>query len=520
MARTKADDAQKALERRCVELEKNQESAKLDSELLIKVVQRLSSAASGVDAELDHLLQPLQDALKTSPLDPVFRRRAGALDRGMLKVVQRRDDMLSAFQGSLMQAVKQFASLPLAPETEQQIASLRENLKRAGENFYDFPELLQAWLRVQSEVLDRFEEGEANQAGSVRVESLSMVSKAICNHLIDLLEQLSVPHPFIAQARRLIQRLESDVDLNSLDSVVQEVIELALKAVAYGHDDFEEYLNALNTQLDDIQKFLGDSKNLEQLAKNRVGELDQAVQSDLSKMEVVLEQSSSIDQLKSGVREQLAGIAKVMDRYRQGEAEREAQAAHRLEELQQKIEAMEKQAESVQSHLAEQRLRALSDPLTGLPNRAAYDEQCQIIFNKCEKSDIPLSLVVCDLDLFKRINDGYGHLAGDKVLRLIAKVLSGGLRESDFVARFGGEEFVVLLPDTQSGIALELMNKLRRVLEASPFNFKGDPVQITMSFGIAQRRKGESAEALFGRADEALYRAKAAGRNRCVVDSD
>jgi diguanylate cyclase len=123
-------------------------------------------------------------------------------------------------------------------------------------------------------------------------------------------------------------------------------------------------------------------------------------------------------------------------------------------------------------------------------------------------------LGILDLDHFKRINDGYGHLAGDKVLKIIASQLEKRLRPSDFLARFGGEEFVLLLPHTQMADGLALLERLRLTIEQCPFHFKGEPVTVTVSMGITLFKLGERSDLVLKRADQALYRAKDKGRNR------
>jgi diguanylate cyclase len=125
--------------------------------------------------------------------------------------------------------------------------------------------------------------------------------------------------------------------------------------------------------------------------------------------------------------------------------------------------------------------------------------------------------MVCDVDLFKRINDAYGHLAGDKVLKIIANSLQRNLRSTDFIARFGGEEFVALMPETSTSEAKIVAEKMRINIEESPFNFKKEPVQITVSFGISEFAEGETAAEVFSRADKALYKAKENGRNQVQI---
>lgn len=190
------------------------------------------------------------------------------------------------------------------------------------------------------------------------------------------------------------------------------------------------------------------------------------------------------------------------------------EVAARLKGLAERVANMEKEAQGYREHLEVQRQKALIDPLTGLPNRAAWSERLDHEVNTWHQRGNSLSLAMLDLDHFKRINDGYGHLAGDKVLKIIANVLRKYLRPNDFIARFGGEEFVLLMPDSALEEALAVGEGLRAAIEACPFHFKGEPVTITMSMGLAQFQPGERSDLALKRADEALYRAKAAGRNR------
>ena len=154
-----------------------------------------------------------------------------------------------------------------------------------------------------------------------------------------------------------------------------------------------------------------------------------------------------------------------------------------------------------------------TDELTGLFNRRHFLRLASRELNAMD-NDVVHGLALIDLDHFKRINDNYGHLAGDKVLKIIATVLRKRLRGADFIARFGGEEFVLLLPNTPQAAGIKLLQSLRAAIEACPFHFKGEPVTITASIGVSAFRVGEHSDVVLKRADQALYRAKDAGRNR------
>jgi diguanylate cyclase len=128
----------------------------------------------------------------------------------------------------------------------------------------------------------------------------------------------------------------------------------------------------------------------------------------------------------------------------------------------------------------------------------------------------PVCVAVWDVDHFKRINDTYGHRAGDRVLCSVADYLKNHSRSTDFVARYGGEEFVMILTGTQINNAMPLLEKTRIAIGKLGFHYSGEPVSITVSCGVTELKQGDSAETVFERADKALYQAKNNGRNQCV----
>jgi diguanylate cyclase (GGDEF)-like protein len=164
--------------------------------------------------------------------------------------------------------------------------------------------------------------------------------------------------------------------------------------------------------------------------------------------------------------------------------------------------------------------QANTDGLTELPNRRHFEEALESEITRVERFDGSISLVLADLDDFKQVNDRYGHQAGDDVLRTFADILRTTVREVDLPSRYGGEEFAVLLPQTDLEGAQELAERLRRALAARPMStHPGGLVAVTASFGVAAFPDAPTPAALFASADEALYRAKRAGKN-CVVAAD
>jgi diguanylate cyclase (GGDEF)-like protein len=162
---------------------------------------------------------------------------------------------------------------------------------------------------------------------------------------------------------------------------------------------------------------------------------------------------------------------------------------------------------------------SLNDGLTGLYNRAWLNDVLPRLVSTAHATRAPLSLVMLDLDHFKAFNDRHGHLQGDSALRTAAHVLAGALRPTDFAVRYGGEELMVILPDTPGPVAAGVAERLcERMREALVFDDMRVPLpHVTASFGVASLAEAQDDHALIAAADGALYRAKAAGRDRVVV---
>lgn len=188
-----------------------------------------------------------------------------------------------------------------------------------------------------------------------------------------------------------------------------------------------------------------------------------------------------------------------------------------VDKTRKELERTREQLDEVQRELQRVQNEAVSDPLTGLPNRRALDRALSREVARARRNKTPLCVAVIDVDHFKRVNDQYGHAAGDAALVHLVHVLKPQVRGTDMLARFGGEEFALVLPDTSLLGAEFTMNRLMRAIERAPFTFEGKEIAIRFSAGLAEWHSDESPEQIMQRADEAMYRAKAAGRARIVV---
>lgn len=170
---------------------------------------------------------------------------------------------------------------------------------------------------------------------------------------------------------------------------------------------------------------------------------------------------------------------------------------------------------SVETSYHEEIYRLMTyDGLTGVHNKRYFHETLEREVSRCKRYGRVLSLIVFDIDLFKSVNDTYGHIAGDAVLRQLASLVRVNIRREDIFARVGGEEFALILPETQGPEASAVADKIRKLVEASEFSFDTITIPVTVSLGVGSLDPADSAESLFAKADANLYRAKQAGRNR------
>jgi diguanylate cyclase len=194
---------------------------------------------------------------------------------------------------------------------------------------------------------------------------------------------------------------------------------------------------------------------------------------------------------------------------------RRIEKAHRA--IEERVQSTANEMVELKENLAAMRIEATTDPLTGIGNRNVFDRRLKELIAAASDDNLPLSIVMADIDHFKRVNDSFGHQVGDMVLKRVAATLVECVKGRDLVARYGGEEFVVLLPGTSIKGAYVVAEEIRKTMASRQLTRKSTGQilgQITLSLGIAELRRDGSGKDMIARADAALYAAKTAGRNR------
>ena len=193
----------------------------------------------------------------------------------------------------------------------------------------------------------------------------------------------------------------------------------------------------------------------------------------------------------------------------------------RTRELEQKLQESSEEVAELKANLEEVQNEAMTDMLTGIANRRRFDQALQDQAADAVEEETPMSLLLLDIDHFKKFNDNFGHLMGDQVLKLIARSLTQSVKGRDLPARFGGEEFAIVLPETPLEAACVLANQIRMLIARRNIVKKSTGeilCKMSVSIGVGQYRPGEPLDDLIRRADGALYAAKDAGRNRVISE--
>jgi diguanylate cyclase len=353
----------------------------------------------------------------------------------------------------------------------------------------------------------------SSQDSDEESDTLATVTKI----LADLLEQLPLVPDVRDQAEQLRDHLSDLAAAGEWEQMIDGTAELVIKALDKSQQEFEQFLLTLDQQLSQITNYLGSQGQNKEARKDSTQQLNAMVRDQVGSISQAVGEASDISDLKISVQNQLKTIITSMDEFVETETQREQALEQQLQEMHEQLTLAQTESQSIRKKLQNETLRALTDTLTGIPNREAFDERFILERERFLRYKHPASLAILDIDHFKLVNDNHGHLVGDRVLQAFAATIKKMIRSTDFLARFGGEEFILIMPETDANAAHVLLEKIREGIAQMPPKNLGTQNSITVSGGLAAFQLGEKAEQLVERADQALYLAKNEGRNRIAV---
>jgi len=246
------------------------------------------------------------------------------------------------------------------------------------------------------------------------------------------------------------------------------------------------------------------------------GKYNIQIKEQMTVMESVVSDSQQLTELKAQAKQHLNKMQHALRASAVADQKQQVETIAIMQKMQEHVIALESEASIYKHKLFTERKAALTDQLTKLPNRTAYAEKAQFEVEQAQKLGTPLCIAILDIDHFKKINDTFGHSVGDKTLQVIATRISQSLPKDYFVARWGGEEFVMLLPKTSLEEAFVIVEVIRKQISTLPFKFKGQRVTVTLSCGLSQITQLTTLQEAFETADLFLLKAKNAGRNQTI----
>ena len=308
------------------------------------------------------------------------------------------------------------------------------------------------------------------------------------------------------------------------DAVVASIVTRAADLI-HGHSErlarervqSAAILGEVTQRLGEMAGYLSDANHANRSRFEDTQSYNDTVMSQVRALSDEVGSASELGVLQALVNARLERVAEHVGNFRAREAVRLLEINGSAERMRSRIAELEREATELHSKLDSEKQSARVDALTGIANRKSFEERIAQDIARKPGAEPRVVMLLWDLDNFKVINDSYGHRAGDIVLRSVAACFLAAVRGNDFVARIGGEEFVMLLGGTKIAQALLVANQVRTAVEALRFHFRGTPVRVTVSCGLAELKERDGASTVFDRADSALYRAKQGGKNLCVA---
>jgi len=321
-------------------------------------------------------------------------------------------------------------------------------------------------------------------------------------------------------AEDLLARLPkagSDAELGAILEKTAELVRSHGDAVARERLQAASVLADVTARLEEMAAYLTTSGDEARTRFSDTASVNDNVMSQVRELTKEVGTATELRVLQAAVTARLETVSRQVLDFRTREEQRLLEHNARAETMRARIADLERETQELHSRLDQEKYGARQDTLTLVANRKSFDERFAQAMEQRALHAVPVALMVWDLDNFKTINDTYGHRAGDRVLKSVATCFVSGVRPEDFVARIGGEEFVILLSGLTFAKAQQIADELRLGVEALRFHFRGAPIRITASCGVTELRPDDSGNSAFDRADAALYRAKNAGKNLCVA---
>jgi diguanylate cyclase (GGDEF)-like protein len=339
----------------------------------------------------------------------------------------------------------------------------------------------------------------------------------------DIVEELrlNLDHAALDKLDEIKTLLSGELQVEDFTPIKQKLLVLLkeyISRISTERSQAAAFIYEVSERLIEIERQVLRSLTVAQENRSATTELTNTIEKEMDTFQETVDFSSSLEELKSGIIDRISSIKEVIENSRQEDLSRDILADTEVAVLKKNLNRMTNEIKSAKKRSQRLEAELMSDPLTQSYNRRAYDQRIIEELERFHRYQSRFSMLLLDVDHFKNINDRYGHAVGDLCLREIINRIKPLLRSPDFLARFGGEEFVIILPETGRDGARKVAEKIRMHIEKTEFLHKGENVKVTISLGGTEVQTSDKTdENIFERVDRAMYQAKQSGRNQVVM---
>ena len=514
-----------------------EEEFSAQSALLTSFIGKLSQACKGIDKLLDNKLANLRSSLKKSTsfadLEKEVRTISVLLQQHSVqndKNIKKMNEQLQT-SGASLQKVKKLPAVD-----QKQLKKLISNIQDSKDSLIQYVPLMSEFIvfyEAALKVNDLPPKGGllgANNA--ISVDKINKVDVADDKRALNPVEQTAskeLLERFSSILNTLVMSEKHKVDINKIKSSLNDkisnhvlmtkclnVFDLIIEDLKEERSTAKIFLSTLSETLATVQASVSSTIKSTSESNVKHDKINKELHEKINEMSQGINGAHSLTDMKVDVNEKLLKIAKTLEKKTKLEEEQRQALQNKLNTMSAQVKQLELQSQNFEKRMQEQQAKSLQDALTKLGNRAAFDEYFAKEIVRFHHKKFDLAITVIDLDDFKRINDTYGHTAGDKTLQVIANTLKKVIGNDAFIGRYGGEEFVIVFSGIDKITVMNRLNILRKKVASLPFTFKNNRVSITLSIGVSLVQKDDNVHSAFERADTALYQAKKDGKNRVI----
>jgi len=354
-----------------------------------------------------------------------------------------------------------------------------------------------------------------NDANGARQELQSTFLGLVAEFDHDLGEETSIR---LTKLRSAIEKSNSIEDLVRLKDEILAIAQAYNRMINEERTMVAEFISEIGVGLLEVERQYLDSISHSDQSQSENTKFNSLIENHMEDMKKSVQLSTTLAEFRSLVMSKIASIRTALEEKRRSEALRQESLKEEMESLNENLQRMRKEVDQVQERRKALEKEVLVDHLTGVANRRALRERMKNELYRFQRYGHFFSMILFDIDHFKMVNDKYGHWAGDKCLKEIIKRIKPILRETDFIARWGGDEFIIIFPGTDHENAAAVAERIRKLIQNTRFIYHKQEIALTVSIGVSEIQQNDSSqEHLFNRVDKAMYKAKKKGRNMVVL---